>query len=353
MSQQKKSPDPFSTFNETIETKVFIIGAGPVGLFAVFMCGMAGLRCCVVDSLPHIGGQCQALYPEKSIYDIPCFPDILAKDVVSRLSEQIKPFSPRFCLEQQVQSATQQEDGRWHVRTSTGQNFLTNSIIVCAGSGSFVPKRPPLHEIETFEGKSVFYSIKNKKDLSGQNVVIAGGGDSAVDWALLLQPIAKSLHIVHRRDRFTAQEHSVQQLKQHIDQGHITFHPFCQLQDLHGQNGLLEHVGIVHKEQGYRTIKSDILLPFFGLQSDLGPLGQWGLNIANQRICIDPTTGTTNKPGIYAAGDIATYPHKLKLIMTGFAEVAQIAHHLKNYLFPDRFFAFKHSTSSGITKDLI
>jgi thioredoxin reductase (NADPH) len=336
-----------------IETKVLVIGAGPVGLFSVFMCGMVGLKCCVIDSLDHVGGQCQALYPDKPIYDIPCFPDILARDMVSRLETQIQPFAPRFFLENQVKNAVQASDGRWHVHTSTGQEFLTNSVIICAGSGSFVPKRPPLERLEEFEGASIFYSVKNKKDLMGKDVVIAGGGDSAVDWALLLQPLVKSLHIVHRRDRFTAQDHSYQRLKSHIDKGTITFHSLCQLDTLHGQNGILEGIRIAHKNGSMHEIQADILLPFFGLQSDLGPIGQWGLDIHNQRICIDPTTGTTNKPGIYAAGDIATYPHKLKLIMTGFAEVAQIAHHLKRYLFPGQFFSFKHSTSSGIPRNLI
>jgi thioredoxin reductase (NADPH) len=335
-----------------IETSVLVIGAGPVGLFAVVACGMAGLKCCVVDALSHIGGQCQALYPDKPIYDIPCFDTITGAELVQRLNDQVRPFDPRFLLNTSVVTMTRQE-GRFIVETSTGQMVVAKSIIICGGSGALTPNRPPIDGIDQFEDRSVFYSVTNQSMFADKNIVIAGGGDSAVDWALILQPIARTVHLVHRRDKFRAQSHSFSQLKQLIDDGKVHFHSFCTLHDVHGAHGMLDRVSVKDKDNTIQHIDADFLLPFFGLKNDLGAIGQWGLETHNGRICIDPTTGATNQPGIYVAGDMATYAHKQKLIMTGFAEAAQIAPHLKQYLFPEQVFHFQHSTSSGRPETLV
>jgi thioredoxin reductase (NADPH) len=336
-----------------IHTKVLIIGGGPVGLFAVFMCGMMKLRCCVIDALPTLGGQCQALYPDKPIYDIPGMPAIEAQDLVRNLCAQMAPFEPKVFLNERAEHLSRDDQGQWHVITSAQRHFIASSIILCCGAGAFTPKRPPLENIASFEGQSVFYCVPQDHSFQGKHIVIAGGGDSAVDWAVLLAPQAEQLHIVHRRSNFRAQDHTLTHLEALVADKKITLHTPYQLHSLHGDQGQLSHVTIEDFSGGSRTLKADCLLPFFGMHTDLGPLNTWGLALENQRILINPTTGETNLPGIYAAGDIATYPHKLKLIMTGFAEVGQIAYHLKSYLFPDQFVSFQHSTSHGIQTDFI
>lgn len=336
-----------------IHTKVLIIGGGPIGLFAVFMCGMMRLKCCLIDALPTLGGQCQALYPDKPIYDIPGMPAVDAQDLVRNLCAQMAPFEPQVFLNERAEDLSRDEQGQWHVKTNFQRHFIASSLILCCGGGAFTPKRPPLENIESFEGQSVFYCVPRDYPFQGKHIVIAGGGDSAVDWALLLAPHAEQLHIVHRRAQFRAQEHSLAHLESLVAAKKIILHTPYQLHSLQGEQGKLSHVTIQDFSGECRTLKADYLLPFFGMHTDLGPLGTWGLELENQRIKINPTTGQTNLPGIYAAGDIAIYPNKLKLIMTGFAEVGQIAYHLKSYLFPDQFVSFQHSTSQGIPTDFI
>jgi thioredoxin reductase (NADPH) len=337
---------------QEIHTKVLIVGAGPIGLFSVFMLGMMQLRCCVLDALPVLGGQCQVLYPDKPIYDIPGFPSIQAGALIQALKTQINPFDAHFFLEEKAETAVREND-LWHVSTSRGRVFHTHSIILCCGSGLFVPRRPPLPNIEPFEGQSVFYYVPDVERFLGKDVVIAGGGDSAVDWALMLAPLTKSLHMVHRRAQFRAQDHTLAQLKSLQDSGKLTLHVPFQLSKLYGEGKQLSHVEISDFSGNITTLKADFLLPFFGLESNIGPLKTWGLFTEKDHFCTDPLTGQTNLPGIYAAGDSASYPHKLKLILTGFSEVAQIAHHIKRMLFPERAASFQHSTTSGIPKALV
>lgn len=346
--------ETYDPIHSPLDNNVFpvvILGGGPIGLFAVFMCGMMHLKCCIIESLPTLGGQCQALYPDKPIYDIPGIPEISAQDLILNLHQQMEPFQPKVFCGMIAQDLVQDASGIFHITTSTGKIIRSRAVIICCGAGALIPKRPPIEHIERFEGKSIFYAVPPSHGWEGKNIVIAGGGDSAVDWALLLAPIAQSLHIVHRRTKFSAQEHNIIQLEKELQSGRIQCHTPYQLGALEGQENTL-HTVHIHRTDGQRKrLSADILLPFFGMQNDLGPLSQWGLNIDNQRIMTNPLTGQTNRPGIYAAGDIAIYPHKLKLIMTGFSEIAQIAHHVKGYLFPDQFSPFKHSTTLGSPKN--
>jgi thioredoxin reductase (NADPH) len=332
---------------------VVILGGGPIGLFAVFMCGMMRLKCCIIEALPELGGQCQALYPDKPIYDIPGMPEVSASDLVSQLIQQMAPFNPTLYCGETAQTLEQDAGGIFTIETSLGRLIRTQSIIVCCGAGALVPKRPPVEKIEHFEGSGVFYSVPSKHTWAGKDIVIAGGGDSAVDWALLLAPVARSLHMVHRRTKFSAQDHSVEKLQAEFQCGRIQLHAPYQLCGLDGDVHCLQMVHIHNAAGEKKGLAADILLPFFGMQNDLGPISQWGLSIENQRIVTNPLTGETSRPGIYAAGDIVTYPHKLKLIMTGFSEMAQIAHHLKGYLFPDQFSPFKHSTTLGDPREWV
>jgi thioredoxin reductase (NADPH) len=329
------------------DVPVVILGGGPVGLFAAFMCGMMGLNCCIIEALSELGGQCQALYPDKPIYDIPAMPEITAQDLVVQLMQQMAPFNPTIYCGEVAQTLQAHDQGGFIIGTSVGRLIYGQSMIICCGAGALIPKRPPLENIADFEGRGVFYSVPAQHTWAGKDIVIAGGGDSAVDWALLLAPVARSLHMIHRRNKFSAQDHSIEKLHKEFDSGRISLHAPYQLSGLEGDEDRLCRVHVKDNFGETKALQADILLPFFGMHNDLGPLSQWGLHIENQRIVTNPLTGQTNRPGIYAAGDIVTYPHKLKLIMTGFAEIAQCVHHLKGYLFPDQFIPFKHSTTLG------
>ncbi len=318
-----------------------------MGLFAVFECGMVGLRTCVVDSLPHIGGQCSALYPEKPIYDIPSHPLILAEDLIDKLKQQALPFEPIYQLGQQVITLNQTEGG-WLVKTSMQTVIKARAIIIAGGAGAFGPQKPPLERLADFEGRSVFYAVKDREFFRDKRVVIAGGGDSAVDWALSLSDIAKNVSLVHRRDKFRAAPASIGRLHALEAAGRLELVVPYQLANLEGAAGQLTAVGVQDMSGRERWIEADILLPLFGLASTLGPIAEWGLGLERNHISINPATGATNVEGIYAIGDIATYPHKLKLILTGFAEAAQAAHAIYKYLNPDRDLHFEYSTTSGV-----
>jgi thioredoxin reductase (NADPH) len=329
------------------ETDVVIIGAGPTGLFSVFECGMVGLSTIVIDSLPHIGGQCTALYPEKPIYDIPAHPSIMGGDLIEKLESQAAPFRPQYMLNQQVISVGG-DAGNFSVTTSAGDIISAKAIIIAGGAGSFGPNKPPLDNIEQFENTSVFYSIRHKDDLRGKHITIAGGGDSAVDWALSLAEQAASLHLVHRRDKFRAAPASLDQLNKLIENGKITLHTPYQLSSLDGKNGQLQEIVIRDLDDNHKTIQTDILLPLFGLSTSLGPIATWGLSLDRNTIAINPTTAQTNINGIYAVGDMAHYENKLKLILTGFAEAAHAAHSIRKLIYPDHELHFEYSTSKGI-----
>jgi thioredoxin reductase (NADPH) len=333
-------------------TDVAIIGAGPVGLFAVFECGMLGMRCHVIDALSEIGGQCTALYPEKPIYDIPGYPRILAGDLVVRLSEQAAPFAPVYHLGQSVTAIAEGEAGGWRVRTSAKTEVDAAAIVVAAGVGAFGPNRPPLPGIEVYErqppGHGVQYLVKRREDYQGRRVVIAGGGDSAVDWALSLVDVAANVAVVHRRSKFRAAPESVARLRRLADDGAIDLVIPYQLHALEGVDGRLSAVVIHDMDGAERRLAADVLLPFYGLSQDLGPIADWGLNLHRNHIAVDPSTCFAGRRGIFAIGDIATYPGKLKLILTGFAEAAAAAHAAFNVVRPGEALHFEYSTTKGL-----
>lgn len=330
-----------------IHTDVVIIGAGPAGLFSIFQCGMMGLKTHVVDAIDFIGGQCTALYPEKPIYDIPAYPSISAEGLIEQLRLQAEPFNPVYHLGQSVVSI-EPIDTQWQVRTHTGTLIQAKGIIIAAGAGAFGPNRPPLDNIQSFEGTSVFYAVHQRQRFSGKHIVIAGGGDSAVDWAISLSEIAASISMVHRRANFRAAPESVSRMNTLVDEGKITLVTPYQLSRLNGENGQLKEIIVETLDGQFKTLTADILLPFFGLQMDLGPLADWGLNIDNKHITTKAQTMETNLLGVFAVGDISTYPGKLKLILCGFSEAAIAAHTLRSRLFPETVFHFEYSTTKGI-----
>lgn len=333
--------------NNMHTTDVVIIGAGPVGLFAVFECGMLKMKCHVVDSLEHIGGQLTALYPEKPIYDIPGYPAIMAGELAARLEEQAEPFAPVYHLNQQVTNLRKTGDG-FTVQTSTGTEIRCKAVIIAAGAGAFGPNRPPLDNLADYEGKSVFYMVRRKADFSGKRIVIAGGGDSAVDWALSLSDIAEKIYFVHRRDKFRAAPESVDQLRHIAASGKIEIVVPYQLHALAGSNGQLSGVEIADTDGKTRMLEADVLLPFFGLTPHLGPIAEWGLGVEQHHIPVNPHTAQTTVLGVFAVGDIATYPNKLKLILTGFAEAAQAAHAIHPLVFTGEALHFVYSTTKGV-----
>jgi thioredoxin reductase (NADPH) len=331
----------------TVQTDVAIIGAGPVGLFAIFECGMLKMRCHVIDALDMVGGQCTALYPEKPIYDIPGHPAIDAADLIDKLSEQSAPFQPVYHLGQQVMTLT--KAGEWFsLGLSGGETIQAKAVIVAGGCGAFGPNRPPLENLEAYEGKSVFYMVKRREELRGKRVVIAGGGDSAVDWAIALAGVAAKVMVVHRRDKFRAAPEMAARLKTLADNGEIELVVPYQLAGLEGTNGQLSGVIVKDLDEAPRKLDADVLLPFFGLAMNLGPIADWGLNVERNHIGVEPSTCQTSTPGIFAIGDIAHYPGKLKLILSGFAEGALAAHGAHAVVHPGETLHFEYSTTSGV-----
>ncbi|TGW15299.1 NAD(P)/FAD-dependent oxidoreductase [Candidatus Hepatobacter penaei] len=335
--------------NHASSCDVAIIGAGPVGLFSVFACGMMKLRCCVIDTLPHAGGQCQELYPEKPIYDIPGFPTITGADLIQQLLAQAQPFRPAFHLGETVLSVARHQEA-WQVRTDRGTVITAKAIIIAAGAGAFAPHKPPLDHLEAFEGTSVFYAVTDPKQFSGKHVVIAGGGDSAVDWAISLCAHAQSVSLVHRRNTWRAAPESIERLQTCVSDKKITLFTPYQLASLKGdsQFGTLSHIAITSLQGEETVLPADVLLAFFGLKTQLGPLESWHLTLEKKKIVVDPTTCKTNQDGIYAVGDIASYPHKRTLILTGFAEAGQAAAAIYRQLNPEGALPFGHSTTRGI-----
>jgi thioredoxin reductase (NADPH) len=329
-------------------TDLVIIGAGPAGLFSIFEAGMLKIKCHVIDTLEVIGGQCSALYPEKPIYDIPAHPKILASDLIKQLEDQAAPFNPTFHLNQRVEKIAKNSDGSFLVTTSKNTRINCKVIIIAAGCGAFGPNRPPLTGIEEFEGKSVFYSVRSKAEFADKNVVIAGGGDSAVDWAISLAEISKKIFVVHRRDKFRCAPESADRLKKLCADGKVELVVPFQLEGLAGNDGKLESVIVKDFSENIRTLPADYLLPFFGLSMELGPIANWDLALHKNHIAVDVSNMQTSEKGIYAIGDIATYENKLKLILTGFAEAAAACHDIRKIIFPDEVFHFEYSTSKGV-----
>ena len=345
----------------TYTTDVAIIGAGPVGLFAVFELGMLKINAHVIDTLPALGGQCTALYPEKPIYDIPGFPAIEAQELIKQLEAQAAPFAPVYHLGQQVVSLTASRepctdsvDGQrstingFTLTTSTGIIIRCKAVIIAAGCGAFGPNRPPLAGIEQYEGKSVHYMVTRREDFRDAEIVIAGGGDSAVDWANSLADVAKKIYFVHRRDKFRAAPESVSKMEAVAKTGKIEFVVPYQLEGLQGANGTLSAVAVKSMDGVVKEIAAQHLLAFFGLSMELGPIAEWGLNLEQKHIAVNQATAETSVKGIFAIGDIATYPHKLKLILCGFAEAAQAAHTIREIIYPGVAHHFEYSTTKGV-----
>ncbi len=332
----------------TLHPDVAIIGAGPVGLFAAFECGMLKLSSLLVDALDAVGGQCTALYPEKPIYDIPAHPAIEAGDLIANLERQIAPFNVPRLLGRRVERVTGQA-GAFILGTDQGETIHAKAVIIAAGAGAFGPNRPPLEGLGVYEATGcVQYYVRRKEDFRGKRVVIAGGGDSAVDWALALRGIAAHIQLVHRRPKFRAAPESAAQLDAAARAGEVEMVIPYQLHALHGDAGQLSHVEVADLDGGTRRLAADVLLPFFGLSMDLGPIAGWGLDLARSHVAVTPATCETNVPGIFAIGDVATYAGKLKLILQGFSEAAMAAHAIHPIVHPDTALHFEYSTSKGV-----
>jgi thioredoxin reductase (NADPH) len=328
-----------------LETDALIIGAGPVGLFAVFELGLLDIKAHVVDILDKLGGQCAELYPEKPIYDIPGLPIVTGQGLTDALLAQIKPFQASFHLGQRIDSLTRTDDGRFRLGTDIGNQFIAKVVVIAAGGGSFTPKRPPLAGIEGYEGTSVFYAVRKIDEFLGKDVLVVGGGDSALDWTLSLQPVAKSLTLLHRRDEFRGAPHSVEQMRALVAGGQMTL-LIGQVAALHGEGGTLAGATIRTKD-GEKRIDCSRLLPFFGLTMKLGPVANWGLNLHENLIYVDTEKFQTSESGIFAVGDINWYPGKLKLILSGFHEAALMAQAAHRIVFPGKKLLFQYTTSSS------
>ncbi len=329
-----------------LKTDALIIGAGPCGLFAVFELGLLDIKCHLIDILDRPGGQCAELYPEKPIYDIPGFPVISGQELTDALMKQIAPFGPIFHFSQMAESLAKTPDGNWRLTTDTGQIFEAKVIVIAAGGGSFVPKKPPIPGIDEYEGKSVFYAVRKMDAFKNKNIVIVGGGDSALDWTLNLQPIAKSVTLVHRRDEFRAAPDSVAKMRALVSAGKMKFQT-GQVAGLTGTGGQLTSVIVKDNDKKDHALPADALLPFFGLTMKLGPIANFGLNLNENLIPVDTEKFETSIGGIFAIGDINTYPGKLKLILSGFHEAALMSRQAFRYIYPDKKLRFEYTTSSS------
>jgi thioredoxin reductase (NADPH) len=327
-----------------IETDIVIVGAGPVGLFAVFELGLYDLKCHLIDILDRPGGQCAELYPEKPIYDIPAWPEISGQGLTDKLMEQIRPFHPEFHFNRMVSELRRLEDGRFRLVTDENEVFVCKVVVIAAGGGSFQPKRPPVPGIEEYEGKSVFYAVRRMEEFRDQDVLIVGGGDSALDWTLNLQPVARSVTLMHRRPEFKAAPDSVKKMFALVDAGKMKFKT-GQVTGLQGEQGQLSAVTIKGAD-GDKVIPATRMLPFFGLTMKLGPIADWGINLHENLIPVDTEKFETSEPGIFAIGDINTYPGKLKLILSGFHEAALMTQAAKRICNPGERIVFQYTTSS-------
>lgn len=329
----------------SVTTDALIIGAGPVGLFSVFELGLVDVKSHVIDILNRPGGQCAELYPEKPIYDIPGLPIVTGQELTDRLMEQIKPFGATFTFGERVDKLSRLSDGGFLVETDAGTIIKAKVVVIAAGGGSFTPKRPPLDGIEAYEGTSVHYAVRRIEDMRGKNVLIVGGGDSALDWTLSLAPVAKSLTLLHRRDEFRGAPHSVEKMRELVSEGRVKL-VIGQVTHLHGDGGQLEAVTVKTKE-GEGRHAAEALLPFFGLTMKLGPIADWGLQLDENLIPVDTEKFETSERGIFAIGDINRYPGKLKLILSGFHEAALMAQQAVKYVHPDKKVLFQYTTSSS------
>jgi thioredoxin reductase (NADPH) len=331
--------------SDHFETDAVIIGAGPCGLFTIFEMGLLDIRCHVLDILDRPGGQCAELYPEKPIYDIPALPIVTGAELTSRLMEQAKPFSPQFHFNQMVTELTKLDDGRFLLKTDGNLTFLAKIVVVAAGGGSFMPKKPPIPGIDAYENTSVFYSVKKMESFRGKDVLIVGGGDSALDWTLNLLPLANSMTLLHRRDEFRAAPDSVNKMREFVEAGKMQL-KIGQVTGLKGEDGVLSAATVKGNDGAVFDVTTNAMLPFFGLTMKLGPVADWGLNLHENLIKVDTEKFETSTPGIFAVGDINWYPGKLKLILSGFHEAALMAQQAFRIINPGERLMFQYTTSS-------
>lgn len=330
-----------------ITTDICIIGAGPVGLFAVFEAGLLKMRCHLIDALPQVGGQLSEIYPRKPIYDIPGYPSIDAQDLVDKQMEQIAPFAPTFSLGERVEGLEKQEDGSYHVIGSEGTVIHCQVVVIAGGLGCFEPRKPALENLDRYEGKSVHYMVKDPEKFRGKKVVIAGGGDSALDWALHLSEISSEVTLVHRSRNFRGAPDSAEKVYNLAKEGKINLLLAHNLVSLNG-NGTLQSITMSNKDRETVSIGTDYLIPLYGLTPKLGPIADWGLNIDKNAIEVDTFDYSTNVERIYAIGDINTYPGKLKLILCGYHEAALMAQSAFKYVHPNEKLTFKYTTVNGV-----
>ena len=330
-----------------ITTDICLIGAGPVGLFAVFEAGLLKMRCHLIDALPQVGGQLSEIYPQKPIYDIPGYPAINAQRLVDNLMEQIAPFNPGFTLGERVEGLDRQTDGSYIVTTNDGTAVHCQVVVIAGGLGCFEPRKPEIENLERFEGKGVAYMVKNPEQLRDRRVVLAGGGDSALDWTIFLADIAKEVTLVHRSDTFRGAPDSAEKVFTLAKQGRVNLVLQSNITRING-NGHLNEVSIQAKDKTITTLPADNLIPLFGLTPKLGPIADWGLTIDKSAIPVNTTDYSTNIERIYAIGDINTYPGKLKLILCGFHEAALMCQSAFRYVHPDQKLSFKYTTVNGV-----
>ena len=330
------------------KTDALIIGAGPTGLFTAHQLKLIGLNCEIVDNLDKIGGQCIELYPDKPIYDIPAVPECTGEELTKKLSEQIRPFKTEFFLNERVDEVNQEKD-YWFVKTNNNNKFIAPNIIIAGGVGSFEPRKLSLKDTDKFEGKSIFYSVKNKEQFKNKNISIFGGGDSALDWALELSKFSK-INLIHRRNEFRGAPHTLSEIKKLEQQKKISIKTPFQLEKIIGENNI-KSISIKQEDGKKEDIKTDVILSFFGLVMQLGPIAEWGLNMNKKTISVNPSNFETNKKGIFAAGDICTYPGKLKLILSGFHEVALASVECFKRARPNEKYRFEFTTSSKKIQD--
>lgn len=332
-----------------INTDICIIGAGPVGLFAVFEAGLLKMRCHLIDALPQVGGQLSEIYPHKPIYDIPGYPEIKAQELVDRLMEQINPFHPTFTLGERVEGLNKQEDGSYIVSTNDGTQVHCQAVVIAGGLGCFEPRKPEIGRLEEFEGRGVAYMVKNPELFRGRKVVLAGGGDSALDWTIFLAEVAEKVTLIHRGDTFRGAPDSAEKVFELAKEGKINLILQSNIVSIAG-HGHLQEVTIVGRDKTTTTLQTDYLIPLFGLSPKLGPIANWGLNIDKNAIQVNVNDYSTNVERIYAIGDINTYPGKLKLILSGFHEGALMAQSAFKYVYPDQKLSFKYTTVYGVNE---
>jgi thioredoxin reductase (NADPH) len=331
--------------SDVISTDAVIVGAGPCGLFAIFELGLLDIKAHVIDILDRPGGQCAELYPEKPIYDIPALPTVTGAELTSRLLEQAKPFHPQYHFNQMVTELTKLGDNLFELKTDGGMVFHTKIVVIAAGGGSFMPKKPPIPGIDAYEGTSVFYSVKKMEVFRDKDILIVGGGDSALDWTLNLQPIAKSMTLLHRRDEFRAAPDSVKKMRELVAAGAMSL-KIGQVTGLKGDGGVLSAATIKGNDGASFDVATNAMLPFFGLTMKLGPVADWGLQLNENLVPVDTEKFETSTSGIFAIGDINTYPGKLKLILSGFHEAALMAQQAFRYINPGERLMFQYTTSS-------